>query len=138
MIVMGLGILLPAKDYKIGEVTEANMEAKAANVADEMWRVLYGFPAGINLVILVSFFMFIRSDSIMYNLSIEKPEEAMKLIKKVYLPSNDYEALLKELNTQVYKKDHHKDYKPPFCEAVFSEKYIRGTLVALVVTTMGQ
>jgi len=41
----------------------------------------------------------------MFNLSIDNEEEALKLIKKVYLPSNDYNEVLAQLNSQVYKRD---------------------------------
>ena len=51
----------------------------------------------ISLWMLTSFLLFVRSDSIMYNLSVDKEEEAMVLIKKIYHKDEDYNAILADL-----------------------------------------
>ena len=40
----------------------------------------------------------------MFNLSINQDENALKLIKKVYHPSENYESVLKTLKGQVLKR----------------------------------
>jgi len=53
---------------------------------------------------LLSFLLFIGDDSIMFNLSQDEDEAALRLIKKVYHPDEDSEAILFNLKLQCHKK----------------------------------
>lgn len=50
---------------------------------------------------LFSMFVFIKEDSIMFNLSKEDDEGALRLIDKVYHPSEDRNEILATLKKQV-------------------------------------
>ena len=71
----------------------------------------------------------------MYNLSEDKEIEAMRLIKKIYHPSENYESILFNLKLQCQKKSVTK---VPYFEALFGEKYLRCTLIAMVITSLCQ
>ena len=43
---------------------------------------------------LISYIININEDSVMFNLSIDKDEDAMKLIKKIYHKDEDYNLIL--------------------------------------------
>lgn len=51
------------------------------------------YPILINVIMLTNYFLFIRAESIMFSLSQDDDQEAMKLIKKVY--TEDHENVLK-------------------------------------------
>jgi predicted transcriptional regulator with HTH domain len=71
----------------------------------------------------------------MFNLSCDKEEEALVLIKKIYHPSEDYKAILADLKLQVQKKPSQK---LGFIDGLFGRKYLRATIIALVVTSLCQ
>jgi len=57
LCVFGLGIILPSNDYNPADsLSELNQEAKAMDVADNMWRIVYMFPAMMNLYMLAVFY----------------------------------------------------------------------------------
>ena len=58
---------------------------------------MYAFPAFLNLTMLTIFIFVIKQDSIMYSLSSDQDEEALKLIKKVYASTEDHAAVLAQL-----------------------------------------
>ena len=81
MLVLGLGIGLPAADYdpslpKKGD----NLKALNDDKADMFWRFLYGFPVFINIFMLTSFYFFIKEESIMFSLTKGDDESALRLI----------------------------------------------------------
>ena len=69
MVVMGLGLILPQEDYVPGDTSPENLKALKANQDDFGWRILYLVPVLINSIMLFNFFVFIKEDSIMYNIS---------------------------------------------------------------------
>lgn len=70
MLVLGLGIGLPAADYDPTLPKEgANLKALQEDKADLFWRFIYGFPVLVNLFMITSFFLFIGEESIMFSLS---------------------------------------------------------------------
>ena len=48
----------------------------------------------MNLIMLISFFVFIKEDSIMHNIRINKDKKALNLIDKVYDKSEDRNIIL--------------------------------------------
>jgi hypothetical protein len=94
-LVFGMGAGLPSHDYNPGiEGDTFNDEAKQADINDQFWRLLYGFPILVNGWMLLGFFLFIKEDSIMYNLSVDNEEGALQLIKRVYHEDEDYNLVL--------------------------------------------
>ena len=79
---------------------------------------MYAFPMLINFWMLSSFLFFINDDSIMYNLSLDREEEALRLIKKIYHPSENHEEILKTLKGQCFKRTENVE---PWCTAVFGK-----------------
>ena len=106
LLVHGLGAILPMADYdpRIPLSNPANEAAFEADKADENWRLILAFPIFINVFMLVSFLAFIGSDSIMYSLSINDDESAMKLIEKVYHEDENKTEILNKLKRQVMKR----------------------------------
>ena len=97
-LVMGMGMGLPSDDYNPGITGNAkNDAAKLIDQEDTFWRFLYIFPCFLNIWMLFNMFVFIREDSIMFNLSKEDDEGAMRLIDKVYHKDEDREEILKTL-----------------------------------------
>ena len=86
----------------------------------------------LNLVMLVNFFLFIKEDSIMFNLSIDNDESALNLIRKVY-ETKDEKAILSTLKSQVHKK---QTVEIKFIDAIFGDKYLKSTLIAMVFTSL--
>ena len=69
-MVFGFGQGLPPSDYNPELVDDPeNLEALEANKQDNFWRVVYLFPMFINLIMLISFLIFIRCDPIMFCIS---------------------------------------------------------------------
>lgn len=90
MLVLGFGLLLPSGDYNPSlQDDPKNLQAKQANIDDEMWRFVYSFPVIINCINLICFCLFIKEDSVMFNLSKFYDEPALALIDKIYHPSCD-------------------------------------------------
>lgn len=56
-------------------------------------------PLFINVLMLINFALFIQEDSIMFNLSENRDDDAIKLIKKVYSPEEDPQEILFNLKT---------------------------------------
>jgi hypothetical protein len=101
LIILGMGIGLPQADYVPGDfVSSANLDALHADQEDSFWRVLYLLPVIVNAFMLLSFLILIKEDSIMYNISKGKYQEALNLIDKVYHPSEDREQILESLKSQ--------------------------------------
>ena len=101
-LVMGMGIGLPAADYDpaiIGD--KSNDAAKLADQEDKFWRFLFVFPCFLNVWMLFNMCVFIREDSIMFNLSKDDEEGAKRLIDKVYHKAEDRDEILKTLKGQV-------------------------------------
>ena len=90
MAVMVLGEGLPAADYNPGSPKEGdNLKAYQEDHKDNFWRMILLFPIIINILMLLNFVVNIGAEPIMYALSIDDDEEAMKLIDKVYHESVD-------------------------------------------------
>ena len=58
---------------------------------------MLAFPIFVQLIVLALFFMCIRTDSIMFNLSKKDSQGALYLIDKVYDSSEPREAILENL-----------------------------------------
>ena len=58
---------------------------------------MYLIPVGINLIMLFNFSVFIKKDSIMFNLSQDNDNEALYLIDKIYDKSEDRQFILSAL-----------------------------------------
>ena len=84
-IVLGMGIFLPKDDYNPSiHNDQTNNLAKQANINDTFWRWMYLFPCFLNIYMLLIFFIFIKEDSIIFNLANNNDQQALNLIKKVY------------------------------------------------------
>ena len=98
MLCLGLGLGLPSEDYNPALINDPdNMLAFEADKNDEFWRFCYLFPMFINLFMLSSFALFIKEDSIMYNLSLDRDDEALALIDKIYQKSESRKDILQNL-----------------------------------------
>ena len=56
---------------------------------DSFWRWLYLFPSLLNLVMIIVFILFIKEDSIIYNLSTGQEKQALYLINRIYDSFNE-------------------------------------------------
>lgn len=130
-IVIGMGAGLPSADYDPAIRSISNDEAKVIDMHDTFWRIIYVIPCLINIWMLFSMTFFIQEDSIMFNLSKDDDESAMRLIEKVYHPSENRQEILKTLKGQVAKKPGKNI---PYNEAVFGEKYIKATFIGCAIT----
>ena len=68
---------------------KTNVNVNMSDVNGSFWRVTYMTPIIINFIMIINFNVFIQEDSIMYNLSENKDDNALKLIKKVYSSEED-------------------------------------------------
>lgn len=100
-IVIGMGVGLPSADYDPAARSIANDIAKVEDMHDNFWRILYIVPCFLNIWMLFSMIFFIQDDSIMFNLSKDDDESAMRLIEKVYHHSENRKEILKTLKGQV-------------------------------------
>ena len=130
MFCFGLGLGLPQSDYDPEMPNEAALEA---DKADEFWRILYGFPILINLFMLISFYINIKQDSIMYNLSIGADQEAMSIIDKLYLPSESRMAIIDNLREQCHMKQKSES---DVLKALFGKRNWNATYVALIFSSL--
>jgi hypothetical protein len=95
---MTLGEFLPSEDFDPELINNLENEAaKQANIDDQFWRVLYAIPILVNTWMLLGFLLFVKEDSIMFNLSEGKEAEALVLIKKVYSSEEDPHEILETL-----------------------------------------
>ena len=67
MICFGLGLNLPQADFQPGLTEDPEILSLYQN--DNWWRFMYIFPCFLNLIMVFSFLIFIKEDSIMFNLS---------------------------------------------------------------------
>lgn len=79
--------------------------------------------------------VFIQEDSIMFSLSKDDDESAKRLIDKVYHKDEDRNEILRALKGQVQKKSTQQI---GYCEALFSEKFIKATIVGCAITSLYQ
>lgn len=114
LLVLGLGAILPSADYNpllpINEGS-ANKSAYEADKADENWRLILAFPILINAIMLVIFQVYIGADSIMYSLSVNNEDDAMKLIEKIYHADESKTEILNKLKKQVMKRAKNEESK---------------------------
>lgn len=108
-LVMGLGYFMPSGDYD-PEITNSpeNERAKQADIDDQFWRFLYLIPVFVNIIMLFNFTVFIKEDSIMFNLSQDNDQEALVLIDKIYHQDEDRQWILAALKNQVQRKPRNK------------------------------
>ena len=138
MICMSFGIFLPQGDYNPSIAFGASIEndfARQANIDDQMWRVLYAIPLILNFYMLFIFIVFIKEDSIMFNLSQDNDSKALVLIDKIYHKSEDRNVILEALKSQVQKKEK---ISISFFEGVFGPKHRKTTFVLLTITFLCQ
>ena len=102
-ILCSLGELFPNKDYDPQITNDPENElAREAYIGDHYWRLQYGFPVLCSIWMLLSFYCFIGTDSIMFNLSQGRESEAEILVKKVYrCEDQPSEEIVRVLKTQV-------------------------------------
>ena len=136
--IVGLGLL--ASDYNpaLGLKNAANKLAYDADVKDEFWRFILFVPVIVNCIMLTVFFLFIRTNSIMFNLSKKDEEhdgEALKLIDRVYDSSEDRQEILAVLKGQVKEKPKSN---APYCESLFGKKNRTTTIYMMVFTSLIQ
>lgn len=82
---LGCGLILPSGDYNPAIINNIeNERAKQEDINDSMWRLVLFFPLIINGLALLSYKLFIKEDSIMFNLSRGEDVAALRLIEKVY------------------------------------------------------
>jgi hypothetical protein len=101
MLVMGMGMGLPTDDYNPALSNAKNDMAKLADQEDTFWRFMYIFPCFLNIWMLFNMLVFIKEDSIMFNLSKDDDESALRLIDKVYHKDEDRNEILQALKGQV-------------------------------------
>ena len=83
--VLGFGLLLPSGDYNPALVNDSsNLLAKQADIDDQWWRFVLFFPIIINSMILTNYCLYIKEDSIMFNLSNGDEDSSLRLIEKIY------------------------------------------------------
>ena len=58
---------------------------------------MYLFPMIINSIMLLNFVLFIKREPIMFSVSRDEDEEALKLIDRVYDKSEDRQIILEKL-----------------------------------------
>lgn len=93
-IVIGMGVGLPSADYNPSLTTPENEAAKNIDIEDSFWRILFIVPCFLNMWMLFSMYFFIQDDSIMFNLSKDDEESALRLIEKIYHPSESRSRIL--------------------------------------------
>lgn len=98
---MGMGMGLPVDDYDPALSNAKNDAAKLVDQEDTFWRFLYIFPCFLNIWMLFNFSIFIKEDSIMFNLSKDDEESALRLIDKLYHKDEDRNEILEALKAQV-------------------------------------
>ncbi len=78
-LVFFFGIGLPTADYNPKLINDIeNMESLKAYKDDNFWRIMYLFPMIINFMMILNFILVIKTDPIMFNISEDKEEEALK------------------------------------------------------------
>ena len=102
--------MLPSADYNPAIIGDPqNEKAKQAYIDDEMWRFDMFFPFIVNALVLFFFCLFIKEDSIMFNLSKGDEESALRLVNKLYDVSveggQSATDILDSLKLQVMKKE---------------------------------
>ena len=94
-------------------------------------------PAVMNIIMLLNFTLFIREDSIMFNLGQGNDEGAKNIIKKIYDKSEDSQLILDQLKSQILvPKTSSQNKKTSYYRSLFGRKYRRSTLVASVVALL--
>ena len=88
----------PDLDHSVAGAANTLAYIDAKN--DNFWRVIFIVPLFINILMIISFLIFIREDSLMFNVVNHKDDEALKLIKKVYAKSEDPDLILSALKLQ--------------------------------------
>ena len=105
MLILGSGLGLPDADYHpVGpdvEKTGANLEAYNLDKADIFWRFIYIFPVFLNILMLLGYFCYIKSDSILHSIRKGDDEQALALIEKVYDSSENPHDILAKLKTEI-------------------------------------
>ena len=92
-LVLGFGLLLPSGDYNPALVNDpANLRAKQADIEDQWWHFVLFFPFIVNSLILINYMVYIKEDSIMFNLSQGEEAGALRLIEKIYDTSGDHDG----------------------------------------------
>ena len=98
MLTCVFGVGFPEDDYNPAlPRTGKNLQAYDADVANEFWRFMLAFPIFMNLIMLTVFFVSIRTDSIMFNLSKKDSESALYLIDRVYDKGESRDTILENL-----------------------------------------
>ena len=98
LLLFSLGSFLPREDYNPSIPHNSpgtlNYLAYTQNQNDEFWRVIFIFPIIFNIFMITVFSLFIKEDSIMFNISKGEDEKALNLIRKVYGKDEDHRHIL--------------------------------------------
>ena len=101
LLLFSLGSFLPREDYNPSIPHNIpgtlNYLAYTQNQNDEFWRVIFIFPIIFNIFMITVFSLFIKEDSIMFNISAGEDEKALNLIRKVYDKDEDHKHILSHL-----------------------------------------
>ena len=104
------------------------------------------FPVIVNGLILTCYTLFIKEDSIMFNLSKGDQDGSLRLIRKIYDVSagsgQNENAILDQLKKQVKKKDvKSSGGGESYCQSLFGAHYWKSTLIlgfyALILQWIG-
>lgn len=85
----------------------------------------------MNIFMFTCFVVLFNQDSIMYNLSVNEDEKAMKMIKKIYHKDENHEEILQNLKEQVYMREEKEEL--PIIQSLFSKKNLWCTIICVVV-----
>lgn len=118
---MILGLMLPDSEDKQGQIENEN------------WRVLLGFPIIYQIISLVVFGLFIKEDTIIYNVNQGNDKDALIMLKKVYKKC-DYNEVLSVFKANVQKASS----QVTIYQAIFAQKYRKATWFCFFNIFFGQ
>jgi len=114
MLAIVLGVGLP---------DQGNVEDQ---LNDGFWRVVYGFPIVCQILSLIMLYFVFPEESIGFSISKSNDDEALSLIKKIYLEECDPEDVLSSLVSKSDKTSSGVTLGQACCEP----KYASSTWIA--------
>ena len=105
---------------------------EAALKASGMWRVIFGFPLPLYMLIAILLLTVIRDESPKFLLTQRKREECLKVVQKIYHTDGD-RAKANEIadfvQSTIQKQSTKVTYKEAFCS---DERFTRGSWVNVI------
>ncbi|CDW78529.1 sugar transporter family protein [Stylonychia lemnae] len=120
-IVMGLGL------------PDADDEESMKNTS--FWRIIYGMPWVLQAIVLVSYLIFLKHDTIKYLIDNKKDEEALSMIRQIYHESENHRYILEYLKMT---SSSAKGNKVSFKESLFGKYYWRATWFCFIFSILNQ